>query len=244
MRTVKMKTHFVQVEKRYRSETISGFNFKEDFKMEAMDKLLKLVEEKRLVPVVKLDRVEDAKPLGEALIKGGLPVAEVTFRTDAAEESIRIMKKEFPDMLVGAGTVINVEQAKRALDAGAAFLVSPGTSRKVIEFALDQNLPVFPGTCTPSEIMTCLEYGLPVVKFFPAKQYGGLDTIKALAAPFPSVRFMPTGGVNASNINEFLAFDKIIACGGSWMVKDSLIKEGNYDEVVRLTKEAVELVHK
>lgn len=206
--------------------------------------LLAQVAEKKIVPVVKLDRVADAKPLGEALCAGGLPVAEVTFRTDAAEESIKIMKKEFPEMMVGAGTVVNVEQAKRALDAGASFLVSPGISRPVVEFALENNLPVFPGTCTPSEVMIAMEYGLPLVKFFPAKQYGGLDTIKALAAPFPTMKFMPTGGINASNILDFLAFDKIIACGGSWMVKDSLINAGDFAEITRLTKEAVLLVTK
>ena len=200
------------------------------------------VAEKKIVPVVKLDRVEDEKPLGEALCEGGLPVAEVTFRTDAAEESIRIMKKAFPEMLVGAGTVVNVEQAKRALDAGATFIVSPGFSAKVTEFALDNNIPVFPGTCTPTEVMMAMEYGLKVVKFFPAKQFGGLDTIKALAAPFPSMKFMPTGGISAANILDFLAFDKIIACGGSWMVKDSFVKEGNFAEIVKLTREAVSLV--
>lgn len=219
----------------------SGFG-KEIFTMD-MTNMLNLVAEKKLVPVVKLDRVDDALPLGEALIKGGLPVAEVTFRTDAAEESIRRMKKEFPDMMVGAGTVVNTEQAKRALDAGAAFLVSPGTSTKIIEFALDNNIPIFPGACTPSEIMTCMDYGLPLAKFFPAKQFGGLDTIKALSAPFPSMKFMPTGGVNAKNILEFLAFPKIIACGGSWMVKADLINDGNFDEVTRLTKEAVDLLN-
>lgn len=206
--------------------------------------LLAQVAEKRIVPVVKLDRTSDAKPLGEALCAGGLPVAEVTFRTDAAEESIRIMKKEFPEMMVGAGTIVNVEQAKRALDAGAAFLVSPGISRTVVEFALDNKLPIFPGTCTPSEVMIAMEYGLSLVKFFPAEQYGGLNTIKALAAPFPAMKFMPTGGINASNILDFLAFDKITACGGSWMVKDSLINEGNFAEVTRLTAEAVSLVSK
>lgn len=206
--------------------------------------LLAQVAEKKIVPVVKLDRTSDAKPLGEALCAGGLPVAEVTFRTDAAEESIRIMKNEFPEMMVGAGTVVNVEQAKRALDAGASFLVSPGISRTVVEFALDNKLPVFPGTCTPSEVMIAMEYGLSLVKFFPAEQYGGLNTIKTLAAPFPAMKFMPTGGINASNILDFLAFDRIIACGGSWMVKDSLIKEGNFAEVTRLTAEAVTLVSK
>lgn len=206
--------------------------------------LLEQVEIKKIVPVVKLDRASDARPLGEALTEGGLPVAEVTFRTDAAEESIRIMKREFPEMMVGAGTVVNVEQAKRALDAGASFLVSPGISRSVVEFAIDNKLPVFPGTCTPSEVMIAMEYDLPVVKFFPAAQYGGLATIKALAAPFPSLRFMPTGGINAANIMDYLASDKIIACGGSWMVKDSLINAGNFEEITRLTAEAVALVSK
>ena len=204
--------------------------------------LFEQVATKKIIPVVKLDRVSDAKPLGEALCKGGLPVAEVTFSTGAAEESIRIMRKEFPDMMVGAGTVLNVEQARRALDAGATFLVAPGFCRSVVEFAIDNHLPVFPGTCTPSEVMAAMEYNLPVVKFFPAVQCGGLGTIKALAAPFPSLKFMPTGGINASNVLEFLAFDKIIACGGSWMVKDSLINEGNFEEIARLTAEAVTLV--
>ena len=207
-----------------------------------MDKMLmEKIVAKRLVPVVKLDRTADAKPLGEALMKGGLPVAEVTFRTDAAEESIRIMKDAFPDMIVGAGTVVNVEQAKRALDAGACFIVSPGTSRKVIEFAIDNDLPVFPGTCTPTEVMIAMEYGLEVVKFFPAAQYGGLNTIKALAAPFPSMKFMPTGGVNAGNALDYLAFNKIVAVGGSWMVKDEFVNAGRFDEIARLTAEAVAL---
>ena len=204
--------------------------------------LIEQVAAMKIIPVVKLDRVSDAKPLGEALCKGGLPVAEVTFRTEAAEESIRIIRKEFPEMMVGAGTVLNVEQARRALDAGATFLVSPGFSRSVVEFAIDNHLPVFPGTCTPSEVTAAMEYDLPVVKFFPAVQYGGLGTIKALAAPFPSLKFMPTGGINALNVLEFLAFDKVIACGGSWMVKDRLINEGNFEEIARLTADAVALV--
>lgn len=204
--------------------------------------ILAQAEALKIVPVVKLDRASDAKPLAEALCKGGLPVAEVTFRTDAAEESIRIMKQAFPEMLVGAGTVINTEQAKRALDAGASFIVSPGFSRTVVEFAAAHDIAIFPGTCTPTEVMAAMEYNLPVVKFFPAEQYGGLSTIKALSAPFPSLRFMPTGGISAANIKDYLAFDKIIACGGSWMVKDSLINEQNFAKITALTAEAVSLV--
>jgi 2-dehydro-3-deoxyphosphogluconate aldolase/(4S)-4-hydroxy-2-oxoglutarate aldolase len=206
------------------------------------DHILRDVESKKIVPVVKLDRAADAKPLAEALCTGGLPVAEITFRTEAAEESIRIIAREFPDMLVGAGTVINQEQAKRAVDAGAKFIVSPGFSSKVTEYALDHNIMIFPGICTPTELMMALEYDLPVMKFFPAKQYGGLDTINALAAPFPSVRFMPTGGINQTNVLDFLSSKKIIACGGSWMASDKLINSGDFKEIIRLTAEAVALV--
>ncbi len=204
--------------------------------------LLLQVEEKKIVPVVKLDRASDTAPLCEALCQGGLPVAEITFRTDAAEESIRIATREFPGMLVGAGTIVNTEQAKRAVDAGARFLVSPGFSRSVTEWAIDNQIMIFPGICTPSEVMAAMEYSLPVVKFFPTGQYGGLNTIKALAAPFPTMRFMPTGGINAGNIREYLAFSRIIACGGSWMVKDSFIKEGNFGRIKELTAQAVALL--
>ncbi len=204
------------------------------------ESILKDVEKYRIVPVVKLDRSEDAEALAGALTEGGLPVAEVTFRTDAAEESIRKIKAKFPDMFVGAGTVVNLDQAKRALDAGASFIVTPGVSEKVIQFALDNDTPIFPGVCTPSEIMTILEYGLPVAKFFPAKQFGGLDTIKALGGPFPKLRFLPTGGVNTENMKEYLESPKIIAVGGSWMVSDKLIGTGRFDEIVRITREAVE----
>ena len=206
------------------------------------NELLIQVEKHKIVPVVKLDYTKDAQPLCDALCAGGLPVAEITFRTDAAEESIRIATQKYPEMLVGAGTVTNTEQAERAADAGAKFLVSPGFSRKVTEWALDHKMPIFPGTCTPTEVMAAMEYDLPVVKFFPAVQYGGLATIKSLAAPFPSMRFMPTGGINAGNIRDYLAFNKIIACGGSWMVKDSFVKEGNFEKICELTAEAVALV--
>ncbi|MGB8453843.1 MAG: bifunctional 4-hydroxy-2-oxoglutarate aldolase/2-dehydro-3-deoxy-phosphogluconate aldolase [Anaerocolumna sp.] len=207
-----------------------------------MNTLLERIAKNKIVPVIKLDCADDAIPLAKALIKGGLPVAEVTFRTDAAERSIKNMIAEFPEMLVGAGTITDVGQAKRAFEAGAAFLVSPGFSIKVAEFARENDLPYIPGVCTPREIMLLMEYNIPLAKFFPAKQYGGLDTIKALAPAFPSIKFMPTGGVDASNINEYLTFPKIIACGGSWMVKESMINEHKFSEIEKLTMEAVELV--
>ena len=204
--------------------------------------LLPQLEAYKLVPVIKLDSPDDALPLAEALIAGGLPVAEITFRTDAARESICKIRSAYPDMLTGAVTVLSLEQAKAAADAGASFIVSPGMNRDVVEFSIENHIPVFPGACTPTEIMTAMEYGLEVVKFFPAKQYGGLDTIKALSAPFPSVRFMPTGGISEANIKDFLAFPKIIACGGSFMASGSLISQKTFDDIRELTANAVTLI--
>ena len=158
----------------------------------------KRIEELKIVPVVVLQDADDALPLAEALIKGGLPLAEVTFRTEAAEESIRRISGRFPEMLVGAGTVSSVEQAVRAVDAGAEFLVSAGFQTDIIEFAQKKGVPVFPGVCTPTELMLLAKHGLQVAKFFPAEQYGGLKTIRALSGPFPQMRFMPTGGINKS----------------------------------------------
>jgi len=195
----------------------------------------------RLLPVIKLSRAEDAVPLAEALAEGGLPVMEITFRTDAAEDSIRAVAKERPDVLTGAGTVTSLEQAKRARDAGAKYVVTPGISREVIEYCCSIGLPVYPGACTPSEVMQVMDYGLDIVKFFPAAQYGGLSTVKALAAPFPSLRFIPTGGVSEANLCEYLAFPKVIACGGSWMVKEDLIKTGDFKAIVALVAKAVAL---
>lgn len=197
------------------------------------------IEALKVVPVVKLDREQDALPLGEALCAGGLPAAEITFRTDAAEGSIRAMARRFPEMAVGAGTVTTVEQAKRAVDAGASFLVSPGVNMPVVEYCVENKVPIYPGTCTPSEIMSVLGLGIEVVKFFPCAQYGGLKTIKALAPVFPGLRFMPTGGINIDNLAEFLAYDRIIACGGSWMVSAKLINAGQFDEITRLSAQAV-----
>lgn len=203
--------------------------------------LMKKIEELKIVPVVKIDDAKDAEPLAKALIAGGLPIAEVTFRTSAAEKAIKTMAK-IPEMIVGAGTVTSVEQAQKAIDAGAVFLVTAGFNRSVTEFAVKNNIPIFPGVCTPTELMFLLEFNLPVAKFFPAEQFGGLATIKALSGPFPNMKFMPTGGISDKNIKEYLANPKIIACGGSWMVKDSLINGQQFDEIKRLTAEAVQLV--
>ncbi|MCF0136579.1 MAG: bifunctional 4-hydroxy-2-oxoglutarate aldolase/2-dehydro-3-deoxy-phosphogluconate aldolase [Lachnospiraceae bacterium] len=195
-----------------------------------------------IIPVVVLDDAKDAEPLGKALVEGGLPCAEVTFRTAAAEETIRIMAEKFPDMLVGAGTVLTTEQVDRAVKAGAKFIVSPGLNPKVVSYCLEKNIPVCPGIQTPSEIEQALELGLTEVKFFPAEPAGGLKMIKAIAAPYVNVNFMPTGGISASNVREYLAYDRIIACGGSWMVKKDLITAGKFDEVKAMVREAADIV--
>ena len=205
---------------------------------------LKLVEKTGIIPVVVLEKAEDALPLAKALVNGGLPCAEVTFRTAAAEESIRIMSENFPEMLVGAGTVLTTEQVDRAVAAGARFIVSPGTNPKVVRYCIEKNIPIVPGVCTPTEVEAALELGLDTLKFFPAEPAGGLKMIKAMAAPYTSVRFMPTGGIDAKNVGEYLSYNRIIACGGSWMVKGDLIREGRFDEIERLTREAAELVRK
>ena len=180
--------------------------------------------------------------MAKALCEGGLPCAEVTFRTEAAEESIRIMTAQYPKMLVGAGTVVSTEQVERAVKAGAKFIVSPGFDGEVVDYCIEKNIPVFPGCVTPSEIMQAVKRNLKIVKFFPAEQYGGVDAIKALAAPYAGIKFMPTGGINIKNLENYLSCDKIVACGGSWMVKGELIKAGEFEKIKSLVKEAVRLV--
>ncbi len=195
-----------------------------------------------VVPVVVLNDAKDAEPLAKALVEGGLPVAEVTFRTEAAEESIKKMSAAYPDMLVGAGTVLTIDQVDRAVAAGAKFIVSPGFDPEIVDYCLEKGYPVFPGIITPSELAQAVKRGLKVVKFFPAEQFGGVATIKALAAPYTQVKFMPTGGVNAKNLPDYLGFNKIIACGGSWMVKGDMVKAGEFDKIKEMTAEAVALV--
>lgn len=197
----------------------------------------------KLVPVVALDDEKDAVALADALIGGGLPVAEITFRTAAAEGAIRAIARQRPEMLVGAGTITGMDQAKRAVEAGAKFLVTPGFSDEITQYAVLQNIPVFPGVCTPTEIMMTLKYDLPVVKFFPAAQFGGLAAIKALNGPFPALKFMPTGGVGTENVKEYLAYPNVVACGGSWMVKKNLIAAGKFDEIQAIAAEAAALVN-
>ena len=207
-----------------------------------MNEVLEKFQKIGIIPVVVLDDAKDAEALGNALMEGGLPAAEVTFRTEAAEESIRIMAEKFPDMLVGAGTVLTTEQVDRAVAAGAKFIVSPGLNPKVVKYCIEKNIPVTPGTQTPTEMEQAIELGLDIVKFFPAEPAGGLKMIKAVSAPYTMLKFMPTGGINAENVKEYLAYDKILACGGSWMVKKDMIKNGEFDKIKEMVAEAAAIV--
>jgi 2-dehydro-3-deoxyphosphogluconate aldolase / (4S)-4-hydroxy-2-oxoglutarate aldolase len=195
----------------------------------------------RLVPVIILESASDADPLAAALVEGGLPLAEITLRTDAAVESIRIMAGR-GDLLVGAGTVLSVEQADQAIDAGAQFLVAPGLNPDVVRHAQSRGIPICPGACTPTEIEQAMSLGLDVVKFFPAEQFGGVETLKAISGPYGQMRFMPTGGITPDNVTKYLAFNRVIACGGTWMVKPELFASGNYKPVVEAVRKSVELV--
>ena len=207
-----------------------------------MNEVLNKLHEIGIVPVVVIDDAKDAIPLAKALIEGGLPCAEVTFRTAAAADAIKAIADNFPDMLVGAGTVLTTEQVDKAVAAGAKFIVSPGTNPKVVKYCVEKNIPITPGTCNPSDVEQALECGVNIVKFFPAEPAGGLKYIKAIAAPYVDVKFMPTGGINANNVRDYLAYNKIWACGGSWMVKGDLIKAGDFGKIKELTAEAVQIV--
>ncbi len=192
-----------------------------------------------LIPVIKIEDPDDAVPLAKALIDGGLPAAEITFRTKCAAEAIKNITEAYPEMLVGAGTVLTTEQVDAAIAAGSKFLVSPGLNPKVTAYALSKGIPMLPGCSNPSDIEAALELGLSTVKFFPAEAAGGLKMLKAMAAPYGALTFMPTGGISADNLLDYLKFDKIVACGGSFMVKDDLVKEKKWDEITALTRNAV-----
>ena len=207
-----------------------------------MNETLEKLGQYGIVPVGVLNDSKDAEPLADALCEGGLACAEVTFRTKAAAESIKIMSEKHPEMLVGAGTVLTVEQVDEAVAAGAKFIVSPGLNSEVVKYCLDKNIAITPGVVTPSEMEQAIELGLNIVKFFPAEPSGGLSMIKAVSAPYTMLKFMPTGGINPGNVKEYLKSDKIFACGGSWMVKGDLVDAGDFDKIKELTKEAADIV--
>lgn len=204
--------------------------------------VLRRIEEMGIVPVVEIPRVEHALPLAEALLASGLSCVEITFRTSAAADALALIHDRLPDMLLGAGTVTTGEQVDLASAAGASFVVSPGLDQGIVRRGEARGLTVIPGACTPTEVQAAIASGLSVVKFFPAEPIGGVAFLKALAGPFPEVRYIPTGGISPSNLGEYLGLRQVLACGGSWMVKRELLVAGAYDRVVELAREALRLV--
>ena len=195
-----------------------------------------------IIPVLEVDSALHAKPLAESLFTGGLPVAEITLRTDAALDSIRIIARQVTGVIVGAGTVINREQAEAACEAGAQFIVSPGMVEEVVAWARENHIPVLAGAVTPSEMIRGINLGLDILKFFPAEMMGGLKAIQAMSDPFPQLRFIPTGGIKLENAAEYLQSKKIVAVGGSWIAKRQMIADGKFDEIARMAKEASDVV--
>lgn len=207
-----------------------------------MNELIKRISEIGVIPVIKIDRASDAVPLARALAKGGLNAAEITFRTAAAEDAIKAIAAEIPEMLIIAGTVLTPLQADKAMAAGASAIVSPGTNPMVVDHCNKMGYPIIPGVCTPSEVEMAMSHGLSYLKFFPAEAAGGVKMISAMSAPYGNVRFMPTGGINLKNVGEYLTNKAVFACGGSWMVPASLINEGKFDEIEALARDASALV--
>ncbi len=204
-----------------------------------MNEILKTISNIGIVPVVAIEDAKKAVPLAKALVAGGLPTAEITFRTAAAEDAMRAIAAEVPEMLIGAGTVLTPEQLDRALDAGSKFIVSPGFNPDMVKYGLSKGALMLPGTATGGEMEQAMALGLDVVKFFPAEQNGGIAKIKALAGPYKKLKWMPTGGVTTKNLMDYLSFDQIVACGGTWMVKSDLIEGERWDEITAICREAV-----
>jgi 2-dehydro-3-deoxyphosphogluconate aldolase/(4S)-4-hydroxy-2-oxoglutarate aldolase len=217
--------------------------FVEHFPQEQM-KITERIQQIGIIPVVSIPRPEHALPLAEALLEGGLACAEITFRTTAAAEAIAQIRSRFPEVLLGAGTVLTIEQAETAISAGAEYIVSPGTNPAVVEHCLSKGVTIFPGVCTPTEIEMALAKGVDVLKFFPAEPMGGVKFLQAICAPYRNVRFIPTGGIDAKNIGQYLALPQVVACGGSWMVKPELIEVGDFTKVKGLAAEAVALARR
>lgn len=204
--------------------------------------LIEKLQSYKIIPVIQINQVEQAVPLAKTLVENGLPVAEVTFRTEAAAEAIRLMREACPELCIGAGTVLNAEQVDRAVAAGAEFIVAPGLNPNTVRYCQQQGIPVVPGVNNPSQVEQALELGLTFLKFFPAEASGGINMIKSLLAPYVNISLMPTGGISKANVRDYLAIDRVACCGGTWMVATSLIDNGDWEEIGRLVREAVELV--
>ncbi len=208
-----------------------------------INNLISRLEELRIIPVVAIERAGLSPALADALIEAGLPCAEITFRTKNAGAAMKNISNHGKEILLGAGTVLRVDQVKEARDSGASFIVSPGFNTKVVDYCVKNSIPVIPGVSTPTEIEMALDFDLSVVKFFPAESFGGVRTLKAISAPYPMMRFVPTGGISIENCMDYLSFSKVLAVGGSWMAAGKLIDEEDFEEITRLTKEAMALVH-
>lgn len=200
------------------------------------------IKELKLIPVVIINNIEHAIPLGKALLEAGLPVIEITFRTEAAAESITQIVKRIPELFVGAGTVLKVEQVEAAVNAGSQFIVTPGFNPQVVDYCVENNITIIPGLNTPTMVEWALERGITLVKFFPADISGGPKMLKVLSGPYPTMKFIPTGGINNSNMIDYLKLDNVMAVGGSWIVKKELIESGKFDEIMKLIKEALSLI--
>ncbi|MGF1815902.1 bifunctional 4-hydroxy-2-oxoglutarate aldolase/2-dehydro-3-deoxy-phosphogluconate aldolase [Vibrio splendidus] len=207
-----------------------------------MSLLNKQLAQYKVIPVIAIDRAEDILPLGEQLVANGLPVAEITFRSDAAEEAVRLLRKAYPDMLIGAGTILNENQVIAAKDAGADFIVSPGLNPNTVNACLRHDIDIIPGVNNPSLVEQAIELGITTLKFFPAEASGGLNMLKSLLGPYQQIKVMPTGGINPENVHEYLSLPAVLACGGTWMVDKKLVNDGNWTEIGRLVREVVKSV--
>ena len=207
-----------------------------------MDKIIDKISAMGVVPVVAIENASDAVGLGDALIEGGLPCAEITFRTAAAASAIRTLSNSHPGILVGAGTILTKSDAETAVDAGASFVVTPGFDGDLVDWCLDQRIPVIPGVMTPTDINAAINRKLNVLKFFPAEAAGGIKTLKAISGPYGNIKFVPTGGITLDNLEEYLSLPNVVACGGSWLVKKDQISSGEFDVIESLVREAVQLV--
>ncbi len=207
-----------------------------------MSNIKQQLSELKIIPVIAIDKAEDIVPLGKVLAENGLPAAEITFRSDAAAEAIRLLRESQPEMLIGAGTVLTREQVIAAKQAGATFVVSPGFNPNTVKACQDIGIDIVPGVNSPSNIEAALEMGLTTLKFFPAEASGGINMVKSLLAPYTDVSLMPTGGINPANVRDYLAIPRVLACGGTWMVDKKLVENGDWDQIARLTREAVALV--
>lgn len=209
-----------------------------------MSKLIETINNLGIIPVTVLNSSEDVEPVGEALLKGNLPCAEITFRTECAAKSIETLVKKFPQMIVGAGTVLSIEQVDAAVASGAQFIVSPGFNPKVVSYCLKNNYLIFPGVMTPSEMESAMEMGLSILKLFPIQAIGGINYLKAVSSPYPMLKFIPTGGINAENLKDYAANKSVLACGGSWMVSNKLIQDRQFEKIAELSAEAVKIIQK